>query len=290
MSLRIQCTACSMFHSVHNRLAGRSIRCPACDALIEVVAKVENTDEESGDSPEWIDDAEPVDAEFDEDIADLVEDVELVEDGFESKVEDGDAIAINSGAWKQSRSFIPAESGDSRNSNETDLSFGYGDGFESDDDEMEEIAFAKKELPKDDMDMTPMVDVTFLLLIFFMITASFSSEKVIEEPPSMADASQQQKEEQDKVLDTVRVQVDEFNAYTIILPGGEDRQASSKQDLLMALDDARREVVTGANDEALRIEVEAHVDSIHAAVIAALDAGRDKGFSSFQVTVVEEFD
>jgi biopolymer transport protein ExbD len=136
-----------------------------------------------------------------------------------------------------------------------------------------------------------MVDVTFLLLIFFMITASFSSEKVIEEPPSMSDkASSTPREEPDKVLDTVRVQVDEFNAYTIILPGGEDRQASSKQDLLMALDDARREIVTGANDDALKMAVEAHVDSIHAAVIAALDAGRDKGFSSFQVTVVEEFD
>ena len=162
---------------------------------------------------------------------------------------------------------------------------------DADEDEVQEITFPKKELPKDDMDMTPMVDVTFLLLIFFMITASFSSEKVIEEPPSMSDKpSAQQKEEPDKVLDTVRVQVDEFNAYTIILPGGEDRQASSKQDLLMALDDARREIVTGANDDALKMAVEAHVDSIHAAVIAALDAGRDKGFSSFQVTVVEEFD
>jgi biopolymer transport protein ExbD len=162
---------------------------------------------------------------------------------------------------------------------------------EDEEEEVQEITFPKKELPKDDMDMTPMVDVTFLLLIFFMITASFSSEKVIEEPPSMSDKpSAQQKEEPEKVLDTVRVQVDEFNAYTIILPGGEDRQASSKQDLLMALDDARREIVTGANDDALKMAVEAHVDSIHAAVIAALDAGRDKGFSSFQVTVVEEFD
>ena len=36
--------------------------------------------------------------------------------------------------------------------------------------------------------------------------------------------------------------------------------------------------------------VEAQIDSIHAAVVAALDADRDRGFSSFQVTVVEEFD
>ena len=89
-------------------------------------------------------------------------------------------------------------------------------------------------------------------------------------------------------LDTVRVQVDEFNAYTIILPGGEDRQASSKQDLMIALGDARRELVTGANDDALKLAVEAHTESIHAAVVADMDAGREKGFNSIQVTVVEE--
>lgn len=49
-------------------------------------------------------------------------------------------------------------------------------------------------------------------------------------------------------------------------------------------------MVAGANDNSLKMAVEAHVDSIHAVVVAALDAGQDKGFSSFQVTVVEEFD
>jgi len=160
----------------------------------------------------------------------------------------------------------------------------------SDEEEAETLGFPKPELPKDDMDMTPMVDVTFLLLIFFMITASFTSEKVLEEPPPLSDSSTNAKEEPDKIQDTVRVQVDEFNAYTIILPGGEDRQASSKQDLIIALEDARKELVTGVNDNALKMAVEAHTESIHAAVVAAVDAAREKGFSSIQVTVVEEFD
>lgn len=156
------------------------------------------------------------------------------------------------------------------------------------DEEVEEISFPKKELPKDDMDMTPMVDVTFLLLIFFMITASFSSEKVFEEPPPLSDASSVQKQEPIN-LDNVRVQIDEYNAYTIILPGGDEREASSKQDLLIALSEARAEVATSANDDQLKLIVEAHVECIHAAVISALDAGRDRGFTSFQVQVVEEF-
>ena len=256
MSIRIHCAACGTQHSVHDRLAGRSIRCPTCDALIDVAQQPDPSAEDLVESVELVNEPEVVEGvELVDEDNDVIDVVEVVEDDGNSGIEDGPNTV------------------------------------DDDDEEIQEITFPKKELPKDDMDMTPMVDVTFLLLIFFMITASFSSEKVIEEPPSMSDrAAQQQKEEPDKILDTVRVQVDEFNAYTIILPGGEDRQASSKQDLLIALDDARREIVTGANDEVLKMAVEAHVDSIHAAVIAALDAGRDKGFSSFQVTVVEEFD
>ena len=35
-------------------------------------------------------------------------------------------------------------------------------------------------LEESEMDITPMVDVTFLLLIFFMITASFAMQKSLE--------------------------------------------------------------------------------------------------------------
>jgi biopolymer transport protein ExbD len=159
------------------------------------------------------------------------------------------------------------------------------------DQEPEEVSFKAKELPKDDMDMTPMVDVTFLLLIFFMITASFSSEKVFEKPPPMSETpSTRPPDKPPEVYDSVRVQIDEFNAFTIIFPTGDEREASSKQDLLMALGDAKNEVATGKEDEALKMIVEAHEECIHASIVAALDAGREKGFNSFTVTVVEEFD
>lgn len=281
MSIRIYCTACNTQHSIHDRLAGRSIRCPSCDAMIEVAQQATSPDQDLVDQ-DLVESTELVDE------PELVEAIEL-SDNLINEVENNSETDVDerAEAIQKFRRSLAATTGFEGNDRDGNGSTAQDD----DEEEVQEITFPKKELPKDDMDMTPMVDVTFLLLIFFMITASFSSEKVIEEPPSMSDKpSAQQKEEPDKVLDTVRVQVDEFNAYTIILPGGEDRQASSKQDLLMALDDARREIVTGANDDALKMAVEAHVDSIHAAVIAALDAGRDKGFSSFQVTVVEEFD
>ena len=253
MSVRVHCSKCSANHSVNERLLGREIRCPSCDGAIQVPLR-NTVDSESK--------LEPNEIVSDE----MVEVVEIIDPVYEPMRKEDVAIdSLNRGGV-----------GKNVNEDEND-----GEKDKEDEDDVEEISFQKRELPKDDMDMTPMVDVTFLLLIFFML----------EEPPALSDKpSSLQREEPEKLLDTVRVQVDEFNAYTIILPGGEDRQASSKQDLLIALDDARKEMVTGANDNALKMAVEAHVDSIHAAVVAALDAGRDKGFSSFQVTVVEEFD
>ncbi len=255
MAIKVVCSACSSVHSVNDRLAGREIRCPHCDGFIQVPL--------------------PSAAEVRE-IEEIVE-VEVVEDdipGMVEIIESADSFGGTAKAEVLDEIKIDTRSSEGK--------------YQDEDEEVEEISFPKKELPKDDMDMTPMVDVTFLLLIFFMITASFSSEKVFEEPPPLSDASSIQKQEPIN-LDNVRVQIDEYNAFTIILPGGDEREASSKQDLLLALSEARAEVATSANDDQLKLIVEAHVECIHAAVISALDAGRDRGFTSFQVQVVEEF-
>lgn len=280
MSIRIECPQCRSSLSVNNRLAGREIRCPHCSGSISVPEKTLSAEQTS--APNSASAAiHSASEEF--------EPVELAESSAETD-------------------FVPAEIADDRDAfaNQMDSDRPRGNGLLlgsleqvsleleqaqrhiEEDEDSEEISFPKKELPKDDMDMTPMVDVTFLLLIFFMITASFSKEKVFEEPPPLSDNAAMATEPP-PVFDLVRVQIDEFNGYTIILPGGDEREASSKQDLLLALSDARAEVVTGANEDQLKLMIEAHVDCIHAAVVAALDAGRDKGFTNFQVQVVEEF-
>ncbi|MFN7738244.1 MAG: biopolymer transporter ExbD [Pirellula sp.] len=269
MSLSIRCPHCSIIRTVNPRIIGREIRCPTCDQPFRADESL--LIHEGSTKP-----TEP----------------SVAQPSTTPKPRDNDAqppeaspppLGSNNASTKPLTTPAAAKTPAAATST-SGLSA-------PEEEEPEQVTFAKKELPKDDMDMTPMVDVTFLLLIFFMITASFSSEKVFEKPPPLSDSpSTKPMEKPPEVYDSVRVQIDEFNAYTVIFPTGDQREASSKQDLLMALGEARAEVSTGKEDENLKLLIDAHEECIHAAIVAALDAGREKGFNSFSVTVVEEFE
>ena len=148
----------------------------------------------------------------------------------------------------------------------------------------------KRERPHDKLeeawDITPMVDVVFLLLIFFMLTASFSIQKVIRtgrqlsEQPSSNASSDKDPENAGPV-----VQVDEFNGYALV--SADDREeVGSKQDLIVALV-RLKEMSSG--DEMDTLTVQAHEESTHGAVVGALDAGRAAKFNRFKTVMVEQF-
>ena len=135
-------------------------------------------------------------------------------------------------------------------------------------------------------DITPMVDVVFLLLIFFILTASFSIQKVIRtgrqlsEQPSSNAASDKDVENAGPV-----VQVDEFNSYAVV--SADDREeVSSKQDLIIALSRIKEQSSGDDND---LLTVQAHEESTHGAVVGALDAGRAAKFNRFKTVMVEQF-
>lgn len=138
-----------------------------------------------------------------------------------------------------------------------------------------------------DMDMTPMVDVTFLLLIFFMVTAAFSLQKSLEIPKPKQDKPSTVTEQLDPEDDPtyVTVFVDEFNTYRVIA-GDLDVEAPSDQELLRRLREARN----GDSDGNIptKLLVKAHGDSLHEKVIAALDAGTEVGMEQVQLMTVEE--
>ena len=133
-----------------------------------------------------------------------------------------------------------------------------------------------------------MVDVAFLLLIFFMLTASFSIQKVIRTTPPQSEqpsTNTVQTPVEDKG-ESIIVQVDEFNAYTVVTSDGQTNEASSKQELIAILRDIRSQ----SGDNLPRVVIQAHVDSFHGATVGCMDAAREAEFSSFQLYAVESFD
>ena len=136
-------------------------------------------------------------------------------------------------------------------------------------------------------DITPMVDVVFLLLIFFMLTASFSIQKVIRTGRQQSDKpSSNASSDADPENAGPIVQVDEFNGYALV--SADDREElASRQDLIIALGRLKETAGEGEMD---LLTVQAHEESTHGAVVGALDAGRAAKFNRFRTVMVEQFD
>jgi biopolymer transport protein ExbD len=154
---------------------------------------------------------------------------------------------------------------------------------EEEEDEIDEVLIRKKR-PEEEMDMTPMVDVTFLLLIFFMVTAAFSLQKSIEMPRQQTDApSTQVTDEEDDELETIEVEVDEFGGFLVIAQDWE-RETVGKQGLIRAFKEA-----LSASKDAMRLNVKVHEMAKLHSLVDAMDAGTIAGFAELEVVQVEEF-
>jgi biopolymer transport protein ExbD len=154
---------------------------------------------------------------------------------------------------------------------------------DEDEDEIDEVLI-RKERPEEEMDMTPMVDVTFLLLIFFMVTAAFSLQKSIEMPRQQTDApSTQVTDEEDDELESIEVEVDEFGGFLVIAQDWE-RETVGKQGLITAFKEA-----LSASKDAMRLNVKVHEMAKLHSLVDAMDAGTIAGFSELEVVQVEDF-
>ena len=148
---------------------------------------------------------------------------------------------------------------------------------------------------EEDLDMTPMVDITFLLLIFFMVTAAFSLQKSIEVPPPDQEESARQTEsiEDFDEDDYVIVRIDRDN--TIWVNDSEaaiwvNDEPPSVQELLVRLREACEGVPGTTSRGPSSLLVLADGDCRHEAVIMALDAGNAVGMEDVRLATVDETD
>jgi biopolymer transport protein ExbD len=136
--------------------------------------------------------------------------------------------------------------------------------LEEDDEDEEEDGLSMRSHGGDDeeLDLTPMVDVTFLLLIFFMITASFTIQKTMQVPPPNPDeeGASMSPVVQDPEDDMVRVEIDQRNLITI------------DDDPLPDIDRLVDFLRAAGKPEIL---ITAHEDALHETVVTVLDAANE---------------
>ena len=145
---------------------------------------------------------------------------------------------------------------------------------EADDEEDEGFAVTSRKSEEEEMDLTPMVDVTFLLLIFFMITASFSTQKAMEVPApdpdkegaAVAETLEDMKEE------SIIVTINEENIIFV------DEAPTDVADLIDVFENKM-------NEDKREMVVEADRKSINETFVQVIDAAKEAGLQKIRVAV-----
>ena len=252
MSIKITCVQCGKSHKVNDRLAGKRVRCPGCDTAVHVPELPISAES----VPATPDSVEPVVAQAV--VADSVEAVPVPVDASEPKK--SRAAAVSQTTTAKSDSQRPPI-----------------------DDDDDEPVMAREPRDMGELDMTPMVDVTFLLLIFFVVTASFQLQKSIMMPRQQTDApSTNSVDQQPDELDQVELQIDEFGAFTVLAADWE-AETPGKQNLVTKLKEAQTEA--GA-----KLIIKVHEQCMLQALVDGMDAGTIADYQEIEVTQVDQFD
>ncbi len=131
-------------------------------------------------------------------------------------------------------------------------------------------------------DMTPMVDVTFLLLIFFVVTASFQLQKAVSLPQTPSNQPSRTPDVPAEVSE-LELRVDRSGSFRVLAADWQS-ETPSKQSLITQLKRWRSGQV---GDTSLLVCAE-H-DAQLQLLVDAMDAGTLAGFQELRVESVEDF-
>jgi biopolymer transport protein ExbD len=311
MSFSFQCPVCKSIREAADHVFGKRVRCADCDNFVIVNDStiVHSSHQSSGSLLD--DDADsnpyavatPESFELDEPLEPVEMDPKLPgvaqplpgQSGTapstnlqanakqpDSKQSANGGRQISGGQRKGKRDVWKSESSSGDGMNHQDPPNGTddgGDGFEA-------VELAKKKSRTDDeMDMTPMVDVTFLLLIFFMVTASFVIQMSMDLPTKQQDEpSPNVVEDFEDNPEYVSVFVSPLNEYRIRTSEYDWEDAPNRHELRVKLSDALE-----APSKPEKMLIMAHADCFHDKVIQAMDIGIELQYKIQVIMTEDEF-
>ncbi|MBP6700084.1 MAG: biopolymer transporter ExbD [Halioglobus sp.] len=120
------------------------------------------------------------------------------------------------------------------------------------------------------INLTPLIDVVFLLLIFFMVSTTFTRETQLSiDLPEAAGSTSEAREEQIEIL------IDESGSYRVNGQGLVDNRMRTLQAAIYKL---------SAGDTTLPMVITADADAAHQHVVRAMDAAGQMGFVHLSIT------
>ncbi len=307
MPIKFRCPKCRQAYSIASKKAGTSLRCQKCDAKMRIPAVEPKADKKSSTAPEEDETSAPPESEQ-AGVASamrglLDDDDEVGEDDFvdlsADEMPDGSPV-VERKAIEEPPAASKEEASSKGNPSAADeeeddlaavLAFEQSleedepapsatahlpdELFAEDDDEDEDDSWGGGRAGDDEeMDLTPMVDVTFLLLVFFMITASFSIQKTLEVPPPNPDESgaSQSQTIKDMEENSILVHIDSRDVISV-----DDEPLSDPTRLADIMRSKRMTEVL----------ITAHENSLHDTLTKVIDASNEIGMQKIRVGIVK---
>ena len=137
-----------------------------------------------------------------------------------------------------------------------------------DDDEEHHTPKPKKRFMDDTVDMTAMVDVTFLLLIFFMVTASFAAQKVFETSPP---------EQESEGGGASVSSMEDLESNSVILEIDANDQMEIEGQPIAGLYELRETLQAKMSEEKNELLIQAQYQATHGMVVSVTDVAMDVG-------------
>jgi len=131
------------------------------------------------------------------------------------------------------------------------------------------VKFRRRRKPDSGINLTPLIDVVFLLLIFFMVTTTFTQETRL-----LISLPEAGGETVDAEPESLELTIDKEGNYAL---NGQSLINRDIKTIMAALKDA------SAGNRDLPVVITADAESSHQAVVTAMDAAGKLGFNQLQI-------